>query len=265
MMKISSLGKIFPLIGKAASEHLPQILTITGVCGFVTSTILAVRATPVAYDIHREYSEMRKEEEADEKELLKSELKELAPLYLPAIGVGVGAIVCILYGSHMQAKRTAAVLAAYSLTEKTLETYQENVMERLGYDEHKAIMQEVSDKLANEEKRPPFDADYSYLPGSDGLCLCYDRVTGRYFRSSKDKILTAEGAINKRLLNEFRVTIRDFYDELGLLNNSDVAEALGWDATRVTPDIYFTSMLDELGNPCLVLNYNAILVDRKMF
>lgn len=274
-MKLMPIKDILPIVGKTLSDNAPKLLTAAGICGFVTSTILAVRATPVAHQIHLEYLEMHDEndheaqsaeEHRDElRELVKNELKEIAPLYLPAIGVGAGAIFCVLYGTHLQTRRTAAVLTAYSLAEKTLEQYQSNVIERLGEDAHHEIMQKVSDKLASEEV--PFDEDYSYLPEPrhDGEYLCYDRVMGKYFYSTKEKIREAESTMNRRLIDETMVRMSEFYYDLGIEDHSFTGEALGFEIERGGMDIYFTSMLDDQSRPCLVINYHPCLVEPRIF
>lgn len=260
----------------AIAKNSPHILIGAGVAGFVATVALAIKATPTAADIHEDYEGERLNQKShhkmgriDDEDLKRftresyvEEAKELAPVYLPTVLMGSASIACVLVGHRIQVKRGAAVLAAYSLAERTLETYQDKVIERLGEDGARELKQEVSNQLAVDDC--PFDADYSYLPDGEGNVLCYDRVTGKFFKSTKERIREAEAAVNKRLIDEATVRLGDFYYELGIEDHSFVADAVGWDLGKCKPDVYFTSMLDDKERPCLVLNYDVCLVDPRI-
>lgn len=249
-----------------ALKRSPEIFTALGIGGFVTTVVLTAKASPkvaashYAYSMQRQYAAETKDERID---LWKEEAKEIAPVVLPPVISGVASIGFVLAAHRIQAKRAATLATAYSLAERTLSAYQEKALEKLGDDGATELMQAVSDKLAQEDC--PFEEDYSYSPDEDGKCLCYDRVTGRYFRSTPDEIKAAEGIVNKQLIDESIVHLSDFYYELGLDFNGFVCDALGWDISKDRLDVYFTSMLDKEDRPCLVLNYNVNIVDRRVF
>ena len=80
--------------------------------------------------------------------------------------------------------------------------------------------------------------------------------------------MTAESEVNKRLINEVRVPLEEFYYELGLEETFLLGKKLGWDISSPyynggNLDVYFTPMLDDDKNPCLVLNYHVMVLDRK--
>lgn len=251
------------IIGKAVSRRSPEILTALGISGFITTTVLACRVTSRAVDIHEHYEWEREKGNITERDSRIEQAKAILPLYAPAAISGGLSIVCILGAHRIQTSRTAAIATAYSLTERTLKTYQDKVIEKLGEDGHKDLMQLVSDKLADEDV--PFDGGYSYEPDASGKTLCYDRVTGRYFRSNPEAIREAESQVNKRLIDEVIVPLSEFYFYLGIDDKGFICDALGWDLARDKLDVYFTSMLDDEKRPCLVLNYNVGIVDRRIF
>lgn len=244
----------------------PEIFTGLGIGGFVTTVALTAKAAPKVAAAHHGYVELRahKANTKDERiDLWREEIYELAPAVLPPVISGAMSIGFVLAAHNIQSKRAATLATAYSLAEKTLTTYQEKALEKLGDEGASELMQAVSDKLAKDEC--PFEEDYSYSPDEDGKCLCYDRVTGRYFRSTPDEIKAAEGIVNKQLIDESIVSLSDFYYELGLDFNGFVCDALGWDISKDRLDVYFTSMLDKEDRPCLVLNYNVNIIDRRVF
>ena len=264
-MDLSRFEGVLEGAKELAYKRSPEIFTALGIGGFVTTVVLTAKASPKTSDIHTDYRLRRiSTRTKDERiELWKEEGLKLAPVVLPPVISGTVSIVFVLMAHRIQAKRAATLATAYSLAERTLSAYQEKALEKLGDDGAAELMQAVSDKLAQDDC--PFDEDYSYSPDEDGKCLCYDRVTGRYFRSTPEEVKAAEGVINKQLIDESIVRLSDFYYELGLDFNGFICDALGWDISKDRLDVYFTSMLDKDERPCLVLNYNVNIVDRRVF
>lgn len=266
----------------AVSRHSPAIFTALGIVGFGTTVVMTAKAAPAATDVHYREAWSREDARADldngvisEEELKKQvkdsyvkEFKEVAPLYLPAAGMGVISVGCFLMANKIHVDREAAVMAAYSLSEKTLATYQDKVIERLGEEAHRDILDEATKELARREVPEDLDPNAIVVPDGGGTIRCYDNVTGRYFFSSRERILEAESAINKRLLNETRVELQEFYYELGLEDRFTLGEAMGWDisspyfAADNTLNVWFTPMLDDDKNPCLALNYHVLIFER---
>lgn len=270
-------------VTKAASRHSPAIFTALGIAGFGTTVVMTAKAAPRAADVHARESWERcdaadeKEDGIISEEELKAkvrdsyirEVKDLAPLYLPVAGMGILSIGCFLMANKIHVDREAAVMAAYSLSEKTLATYQDKVIEKLGEEVHKDILDEATKDIVRNEAPEDLSPDAIVVPNGGATVRCYDNVTGRYFFSSKERILEAEGAVNKRLLNETRVPLQEFYYELGLEENFVLGEAMGWDISNPyfggdnVLSIWFTPMLDDDKNPCLALNYHVLIFERS--
>ena len=266
-------------IMKMLGDHSPEILTGLGIVGFGTTVVMVAKAAPTVTHVHR-MAEYDREDISNalqtgavtpenSKELIKKtyvqEAKEIVPLYGPAAIVGVLSIACFLGAHKVEADRRAAVLAAYSLSEKTLSTYQQKVIDKLGEETHKDILDETTKEIVHQDTLED-ELPISAIPA--GTVRCYDNVTGRYFFSNKDAILEAESNINKRLLNETRVNLQEFYYELGLEERFFIGDSVGWDVSSpYNPqmlDIWFTPMLDDDKNPCLALNYHVAIFDRQV-
>ena len=89
-----------------------------------------------------------------------------------------------------------------------------------------------------------------------GNTLCYDGVSGRYFKSDIETIRRAINTVNRSMTYDMYVSLSEFYDELGL-EHTDVSDDLGWNLDNGLVDIDFDSRIAEDGTPCITLNYRV--------
>lgn len=233
-------------------NHSPEILIATGVVGMTTSTILAVRATPKALQLMED-----KKAELGVTYLTRKEIAEATwKQYIPAVGIGVVSAACIVLGTTKNLQRNAALATVYAVSESTLREYQKKTKEVVGEEKEKEIRSEVAkasvkDKQVIVESR---DSEYVHHTGN-GDTLIYDSFSGRYFRSSMNDVERAANQINKRLYNDYIMTVNDFYDELNI-PTIGAGSLIGWKSDNEMMDIGFDSDVDRLGNPYLVLTYH---------
>ena len=227
-------------------KHSPEILTSVGIAGMVTSTILAVRATPRALDLIED-----KKDELDTNELTKREIVQACwKCYLPAIITGGAAITCIVGASRINSRRNVMLATAYNLTERALTEYKDKVVEVIGEEKEKEIREEIAkDRI---ERKPMTDVVFM---SEKGNTLCYDSISGRYFKSDAEKIRKAENLLNKQLMGETYVSLNDFYDYIGL-PYTQIGFDLGWKFDGDMIEIAFDTCLNEDDQPCLVLDYS---------
>lgn len=256
-MNKMQLKAIFTDLSKAARKHSPEILTGIGIAGMLSTTILAVRATPKAL-ILIEDKKREKKFAGEQPELTKVEIIKTAwKLYIPAVVTGVVSIASLVGASSVNARRNAALAAAYALSETTLSDYKDKVAETFG--EKKA--QQVDDAVAKEqlERTPVVEEDI--LDTGHGKTRCFEPYSGRYFWSDIEFIRRAVNNLNERLLFDEHISLNEYYDEIGLEETSSITgEALGW---TVDPDssnkglieLKFSSQLDSNRQPCLVVNF----------
>ena len=264
-MNKMQLKAIFTDLGKAARKHSPEILTGIGIAGMLSTTILAVRATPKALMLIEE-KKREKKFAGEQPELTKIEIVKTAwKPYIPAAVTGVASVACLVGASSVNARRNAALAAAYALSETTLADYKEKVVETLG--EKKA--QEVKDAIARDqiEKNPPSKS--TVIATDKGETLCYDSISGRYFKSDIEYIRRAVNNLNERLLFDTHISLNEYYDEIGLEEIFPMGEDLGWtvdpdSANKGLIELDFSSQLTE-GTPCLVVGFsNAPRYDYEM-
>ena len=232
------------------SKHSPEILTGLGIAGMVTTTVLAVKATPKAMELIKKKQE-ELYPESTEKLTVAETVKAAWKPYIPAAVTGTLSVSCLIGASSVNARRNAALAAAYHLSETALAEYKEQVIETIGKNKEKTIRNKV-DK-AKIDRNPPNDKEV-ILTG-DGNTLCYDYHSGRYFKTNLDKLKKIENELNSRLLREDYISLNDLYDELGL-SFTQVGDDLGWHVSKGLIEFGFSTQLVN-DTPCLVLNYNV--------
>ena len=245
---VSNLRKI----NNEVSKNSPAILVVLGLAGMATTVVMACKATPKAKDIlddlHEQQAEL--EEEVSKPKQAFIEAKAVTPVYLPAILMGGLSTACILGSYSISVKRTAALATAYDISQRTLRTYQEKVIETIGEKKEEKIRDEIAkDKVQNN---PPIQEEVINTGTGDMLCL--DSLTGRYFRSNIDNIRKAESLLNRRLYTEMWVSLNEFYDELSL-PHCGVGDDIGWNVDCGI-DFSFSSQLTQENQPCLVVEYD---------
>lgn len=237
------------------SKHRPAILMGVGIAGMLTTTVLAVRATPKAIAL----IEDRKEElyPLDDAHELKLPVIEVVKTcwkcYAPAVVTAALSTACLV-GSHTESTRRATALAtAYKISETALSEYKDAVIETIGEKKEKAVREKMTE---NTLKKNPVDEEFVHNTGH-GNTLCHDAVFGSYFRSSRAAIERAIVEINRRIVSgDMYASLNDFYDELGI-PHIDIGDLIGWnldDGEIKINDDYGGSCT---GEPTLVIRYNV--------
>lgn len=231
----------------AVKKHSPEILTGIGIAGMITTTVMAVRATPKALILIEE-----KKDELEVNELTPKEIVQAAwACYIPAAVTGTVSIACLIGASSVNIRRRAALATAYTLSESALKEYQEKVVETIGEKKEQSIRDAVAkDKM---EKNPVSNREVVIL--ERGNTLCFDTVSGRYFKSDIEKIKKAVNELNLRMRDEMYISLNEFYYEIGL-NGTSIGDELGWNIDQGYIDVSFSSQLADDGTPCLVIEYH---------
>lgn len=243
----TNLATIVASTRQFVSKRSPEILTGIGIAGMISTTVLAVKATPKAMEL---IEEKKREEWLDK--LSPVEMVKIAwKPYIPAIVTCVTSTACLIGASSVSAKRNAALATAYKLSETALTEYREKVIETIGEKKERT----VRDKVAEERvKKNPVSKNEVIITGN-GKTLCFDPISGRYFMCSIETIKRAENTLNKQMLHDISgyVSLNEFYDEIGL-DHTSVGDDLGWNTDQII-DIDFSSQLNDNGEPSVVLDY----------
>lgn len=233
----------------AALKHQPEILTGIGIAGMITTTVMAVKATPKALDLMAEVKSNH-EGENDRKAFAKDVVTKVAPVYIPATLIGGMSIACLIGANSVHLRRNAALATAYHISESALKEYQEKVVETIGPKKEETIRSAIAkDKI---DKDPVGDREVIIVGNGD--TLCYDTISGRYFKSDIEKLKRAENELNRQMRNDDYVSLNDFYDAIGL-SFTKMGNDLGWHIDKGFIELDFNAQLTSEGKPCLVLDY----------
>lgn len=222
-----------------AINNSPAILTALGVSGTVSTAVLAAKGG---------YQAARHMSDKDPYLSNKERVEETWQFFIPAAVSGATTIACVILAAKAGAKKTAAITAAYSLTERAFMEYKDKVVDTLGEKKEKAIRDEIQQERV--ERTPATNV----LVAGSGDVRCYESYTGRYFESSIESLRSAENEVNAKLNRELYVTLSDFYYILGLPSTTH-SSAFGWEAGKLM-HLEISTVLSPDGKPCLAFEYN---------
>ena len=246
-MNKSGLKRTIKSAERVLTKYSPGILTGIGIAGMIGATFMAVKATPKAL-----YLIETKKEESEVEELTPVEtIKTCWMCYIPATLTTVLSAACLIGASTVSAKRNAALATAYSISEAALREYQEKVVEVVGEKKEKAVRDAVA---KNQIERDPVTKSEVVIIDSNSNTLCYEPLSGRYFKSTIDKIKKAEIKLDRQMIQEMYVSLNDFYWEIGL-DGTDLGDKMGWNLSKGYMDLSFSSQLADDGTPCAVIVY----------
>ena len=246
-MQKPNLTKICRNVKTATVKHSPEILTGVGIAGMIMTTVMAVRATPKAIQLLDEEKRRQQADKLEPMDVVKTAWK----CYIPAAVTGTVSVACLIGASSVNARRNAALTAAYTISESTLRDYQKKVVETIGEKKE----QTVRDAVAKErlEKNPVENKEV--IVTAKGDTLCFDAVSGRYFKSDIETLKQAANAMSRRLLVDTYVSLNDFYWEIGL-KTIKIGDSIGWNVDDGLIEPTFSAQLADDGSPCLVLDYD---------
>lgn len=243
-------------------ENSAAILTGTGVVGTVTTAVLAGKAgyssAFVIQDRERALAEAANEltpesitveqESAAEAISLKEKVYLIGPLFLPAIGAGITTITAIIFSYRISSSQSAALAAAYGMSEKALQEYKDKVAEKVTPKKQG----EIKDAIAEEyvKKNPP----PSVLVVGEGEVRVLDSWSGIYFKSTVEKIRRAENAVNAEIIQHSHANLGQFYDELEL-DKPEMAGEFGWNTGSMV-DLHISTTMDDTEKPIVIISHN---------
>lgn len=285
-MNILPVKNAISSLGKAVEQKSPAILTGIGIGSFVGCTILAVKATPKAIQLmnrkaQEKYCEFLEpadqvEYETYEEWLDVEDLTVVPPrvyfnvltpvevvkstwkAYIPAVGLGVVGIVCLIGATRVSSARNAAFAGAASIAEKALYEYQQKVIDILGEDQ----ANEIRDELAKDHIQK---IDTFQEAGINNTVVCcrgtgdtwiYDPITDRKWKSNLETVRAAMNDFNHDLIGGLYGTLNDWYYSLGIKGVS-IGDDLGWCSDKLL-DIRFAAMVLDNGEPAIVLDYETL-------
>lgn len=203
------------------------ILTCAGGAGVVATAVLTAKATPKAMRLLEEAT-MEKGEDLTNLE----KIRVAGVAYIPPLLVGASTIACIFGANTLNKRQQASLMSAYALLDSSYKEYRSKVKDIYGEDADENVKNEIAkDKYKNED-----------IPQENGLELFFDEFSGRFFRSTLEKVQRAQYEINRDLTLRDWATIDEFYDYLGI-PHVDGGDVIGW-STSMNGEMYWQTWVD---------------------
>lgn len=243
-------------VQKLTIDNSPLILTGIGIAGTVTTAYLTGKASFKAADVLRMQEQqisLNKTGQVDSPFEIpfKQKVNLVWQCYIPAALAGTATIAAIIGANQIGTRRTAALAAAYSLSEKAFTEYREKVVDRVG----KQKEQSIRDDLAQDRVNANPIGNREIIIAGSGEVDCYEAMTGRYFKSSMEELKAAQNALNYQLNNDGYASLSEFYDKIGLPRTS-MSEEVGWTSDKLM-ELSFSTVLSDKGTPCIAIDYHV--------
>lgn len=212
-----------------------HILTGLALLGIGASVALSVRADRQRHEWDiGEFTRLTKEQQ----------IKIYAKIYAPPAIAILATGACVLGAHSISVKRESSLLLAYEGTRQVYDRYRASVQDRLGPEE-----KQIAEKAASKAQPIPRET----IVYGEGDCLFYDAYSGRYFKSTVNKIDRVVNELNYTLLREMCVSLNEFYAGIGLEGIS-LGDQLGWNEQRQI-EVHYGSRVTDDGRACIVLDF----------
>lgn len=250
-----NVPKVWLLVKSWGSVHSPAICTGVGIALGVATVVTAVKETPKALYLIRQYKQEAQigTDYKDGPITTIDKIKVAWKPYIAPAALGAASITFILLGQKINSRRIAALSAALSLSETTYSEYQDKVKELFGKNKEQSVRDKIAQDKVNET--PVSEDDVIYTGAGD--TLFYDATSGRYFKSDLELIKRGINEVNYGMMNGMCMyaCLNDVYSEWGL-KPICIGEDLGWNINDGLIDIRpISTMISDSGKPCIVLEF----------
>lgn len=234
----------FTVVKGFVEKNAPAILTGVAIAGVAATGVISFRQGA-------KYQEQKSMVENWDSMDWKWKAKRYwVPNMAAPVLTGGATVAAILCENRIQTRRAAAIFALYTASEIAGEEYRNKVVELYGKAKDRKVRESVMDDRIQATPRE------SVIFTHQGEMLCYDSLSGRYFKSNPETLRRIQNEVNHDLINDTWLSLNEVYDRIGL-PGIKLGEEIGW-----TPDglveFSFTSRLTEDETPCLVLEFDVV-------
>lgn len=254
---------------KIMEKNAPAMLAGTAIVGVITTAYFVYKATPKAEEVLDRYKkrvydiDQKRVSNLDQNDTkmkaLSDATKDMIPIMIKPVlsgGLTIGAII----GSQSISKRRIAALSAVcSMSQNTIETINEKIVEVVGEKKAREVKDAVAKKKFDSQDNGSDKSNIVVIGNGD--VLCQDSFTGGEFYSNPEHIRQCILRLSSRLSHEMFISLNELRDEIGLDRLGHVGDDLGWSVDDC-PDwilpINLTSHLNKYDRPCLYIDYDFI-------
>lgn len=246
-----NLTDVVTKFGKVLSDNAPTVLSGIAVTTSVATAVLSAQGSFRAAQMLRMEEIRREISVLDPEPMTLREKAELVwPCYAPAAVTGVVSVTCIIFANRIGTRRAAAMAAAYTMSRDAFSEYKDKVVEKFGKGKETKVRDEIA---ADQVRNNPNDREI-IISGPNEV-MCYDSITGRYFKSDVESLRKAQNDVNRQILHDMSAPLSEFYSLIGL-PQTPYSDEVGWNHDHEL-ELQFTTVLSEDGTPCISINYET--------
>lgn len=250
-MNLSFIKDAAKRLGRITVKHAPEILAGLGIAGGITSTVLAVKATPEAMEL---IEEKKKELGTDELTVVQTVKCAWKP-YIPAVVTGLGSVGCVLESVSTSLRRNAALTTMYEISRTYIDNMKSATREVVGQKKEQEIIRETNRKMVNST--PELDPVENPRPSGKQEFMFSTSQTRFWSTISKVKEDLADLMAQQQNSSEQYLGVVDALAYLGAFEDKsryerdmiiDTWEGSGWSAFHQQQFVKFTlgkAILDE--------------------
>lgn len=251
--------------GQFIIRNAPTVYTGLAVGGLGTTVVMGVSAgiktardidVEIAYRAERDHLIEGYAIPKDYPDLTRWEIVKLTwKNFIPTALMGLTTVGCIIMANTVSMQRNAALASLYGLAETSLREYQAKVVEKFGEGKELKVREEISQDRLNKN---PVETNQVFITCSPGTTLCYDSLSGRYFKSDIETIRKMENEFNHALVTgmEMYKPLNELYESLGL-PDIEMGRDMGWSIDHGLLEITYTAKIATDNTPCIVLEYKV--------
>lgn len=227
-------------------QHSSTILSVTGVVGVVTTSVLAVKATPKALSLIEE-AKNNKGEDLTTIEVVKVAWKP----YIPAVISGVATIGCIVGVNWINSRNQASLMSAYALLDQSYREYRNKVNDIYGENADINVKQEIVKSKMEDGTAP-----------SEGKTWFFDFQSARFFESTMEEVKAAEEAFLELMRYRGFACLNEYYELLGIPTVEFGWQEFWWDVENNDPydchelEFHYEKTIRDDGLECYLIDTN---------
>jgi len=250
-MKKKSIKKLLNTTAKFAKRNSSTVMIVLSAGGMIAGGFLLGKGAAKAHNDIEEKKEELGVDKLTPKETVKTTWKSFAP---GTVVTGVS-LTAFALGHKVKAEKFASLLAAYKIVKDDLSDHKEIASDILEPEQIEKIEDAVAQKKV--DKNPPTDNNVVIL-GEDADTLFYDELSGRYFKSTLNRVKDAQNRFNEKL--QFSMgsyaSLNDLYDELDL-ERTKLGDDLGWDVMHGLVYLKLDrATVAPNGKPAILIEFN---------
>lgn len=244
-----NLSKLTHQTSKFVTDNSPAILTAVGVTGLITTAYLTGKASFKAAEIINDEEFVITND--DNFQISNRQKFDLVwKLYIPAFGVGSMSVAAIIFANRVGTRRTAAMTAAYAISERAYSEYKDKVVETIGEKKELKVREEIAHDRV--QALPP---NQQVIITGNGDQIFMDAYSGRTFMSTMEAVKQAQNKLNHEVLNHGYASLSDLYSHLGL-SSTKISDDVGWNSDKLMEMTFATTFTDDMKS-CIVVDFNV--------